>query len=189
MTVTWNVDDLKVSHKSNLVITEFMRFMDGKYGNNITVNRGKIHDYLGMDLDFSQDGVVKMSIIKHIQRAFDDFPDEIGKNSSTPASDHLFQVRDPEETEKMRKWLPEEQAVHFHHTVAQLLFISTRVKKDIQMAVAFLTTRVKKPEEDDWGKLKRVLKYLKGAKHLKLTLVVENMGVVRWWVDASYNAP
>ena len=188
MTVHWHVDDLKVSHKSNLVITEFIRLMASKYGDKITVNRGKIHDYLGMDLDFLQKGIVKMSMIKQIQRASDDFPDEIGKSSSTSASDHLFQVRDPKETEKMGKWLPEEQAVHFHHTVAQLLFISTRVRKDIQTAVAFLTTRVKKPDEDDWGKLKRVLKYLKGTKHLKLTLVVDNMGVIRWWVDASYNA-
>lgn len=45
---------------------------------------------------------------------------------------------------------------------------------------AFLTTRVKKLDEGDWGKLKRVLKYLKGTKHLKW--------VIRWWVDALYNA-
>ena len=44
---------------------------------------------------------------------------------------------------------------------------------------AFLTTRVKKLDEGDWGKLKRVLKYLKGTKHLKW--------VIRWWVDALYN--
>jgi hypothetical protein len=36
--------------------------------------------------------------------------------------------------------------------------------RDIQRtAVAFLTTRVKNPEEDDWGKLKRLLKYLTGT--------------------------
>jgi hypothetical protein len=40
---------------------------------------------------------------------------------------------------------------------------------------------------DDWGRLK-VLKYLKGAKHMKLTLSVEDMSVICWWVDASYNA-
>jgi hypothetical protein len=113
MTVTWHVDDLKVSHKSNLVITEFIRLMASKYSDKITVNRGKRHDYLGMDLNFLQKGVVKMSMIKHIQRAFDDFPDEIGKSSSTSASDHLFQDRDPEETEKMGKWLPEEQECTF----------------------------------------------------------------------------
>jgi hypothetical protein len=77
--------------------------------------------------------------------------------------------------------------VQFHHSVAQLLFVSTRVRRDIQTVVAFLTTRVKKPDEDDWGKLKRLLKYLKGTKHMKLTLRVDNLGIMLWWVDASYN--
>ena len=42
----------------------------------------------------------------------------------------------------------------------QLLFVSARARRDIQSPVAFLTTRVKGLDEDDWGKFKRVLKYL-----------------------------
>jgi hypothetical protein len=55
------------------------------------------------------------------------------------------------------------------------------------MAVAFLTTRVKSPGEDDWGKLKRVLKYLNGTKYLKLRLTVDNLTVLKWHVDGSHN--
>ena len=47
--------------------------------------------------------------------------------------------------------------------------------------------RVKSPDEDDWGKLKRVLKYLNGTKYLKLRLTVENMGMLKWYVDGSHN--
>jgi len=50
--------------------------------------------------------------------------------------------------------------------------------------VAFLTTSVKSPYEDDWGKLKRVLKYLNGTRYLKLRLTVESMGMLKWYVDA-----
>jgi hypothetical protein len=89
--------------------------------------------------------------------------------------------------EKQGKFLSEEQARYFHHAVAQLLFISTRARRDIQTAVAFLTTRVKRPDEDDWGKLKRVLQYLFGTKHMKLTLTIDDLSQVKWWVDASYN--
>eukprot|EP00804_Cyclotella_cryptica_P009344 CCRYP_009005-RD/>CCRYP_009005-RD protein AED:0.36 eAED:0.36 QI:20/0.12/0.11/1/0/0/9/0/1019 len=128
----------------------------------------------------NEPGAVQISMIKHLKKVFDDFPDEVGKPASTPASDHLFQVRDPEEVERLGKFLPEEQATHFHHTVAQLLFISSRVRRDIQTAVSFLTTRVKRPDEDDWGKLKRVLRYLKGTMHMKLKLSVENIGMIRW---------
>ena len=47
-------------------------------------------------------------------------------------------------------------------------------------------TRVEAPDEDDWGKLKRVLKYLWGTRHMKLTLTVDNLHTLRWWVDAAY---
>ena len=61
-----------------------------------------------------------------------------------------------------------------------------RAIPDIQTAIDFLTKRVREPDEDDWGKFKRVLKYLKGTRHMKLTLTVDNMNTVSWWVDASY---
>jgi len=142
MTVAWHVDDLKVSHIDGREITKLVVFLKEKYGPDIAVNKGTIHDYLGIDFDFSEKGVVKLSMIKNIEKIFDDFPEEIGQASSTPASEHLFKVRDPEETERTKKYLSEELAQHFHHSVAQLLFLSTRVRRDIQTAVAFLTTRV-----------------------------------------------
>ena len=187
MTVVWHVDDLKISHMQRSKIDGLLAFLKGKYGEGIVVHEGPIQDYLGVDHDYGEKGVVKMSMMKHIKKIFEDFPDEIGKDASSPASDHLFQVRDPDECEKEGKYLSDEKKKAFHHSVAQLLFVATRVRRDIQTAVAFLTTRVKKPDEDDWGKLKRVLKYLKGTLHMKLRLTVENLGIIRWWVDASYN--
>ena len=53
--------------------------------------------------------------------------------------------------------------------------------------MAFLTTRVKKPDQDNWGKLKRVLKYLNGTKHMKLKLAIGHLSIIKWWIDASYN--
>lgn len=67
--------------------------------------------------------------------------------------------------------------------VAQLLFLSSRARRDIQTPVDFLTTRVKNLDEDDWGKLKRVLKYLNGTMTLDLRLTAEDTPVVKWWVD------
>ena len=52
--------------------------------------------------------------------------------------------------------------------------------------VAFLSFKVKKPDEDDWGKLKRVVKYLNGTKNFKLMLSADNLCIVKWFVDASH---
>ncbi len=43
--------------------------------------------------------------------------------------------------------------------------------------VAFLTTLVRAPDKDDWGKLKRVLKHLNGTSELKLKLSMDNLDV------------
>ena len=69
----------------------------------------------------------------------------------------------------------------------QLLFLSSQARRDIQTAASLLTTRVNKPDEDNWGKLKRALKYLNGTRRLKLTLTIESMGVIKWFVDGSNN--
>ena len=100
----------------------------------------------------------------------------------SPAADHLFTVRD--ETEA--KLLPEEQARAFHHATAQVLFLSARARRDIQPCTAFLTTRVRAPDEDDWGKLKRLLGYLKRTLHMPLILSADSLTLSRWWVDAAY---
>ena len=43
-----------------------------------------------------------------------------------------------------------------------------------------------KTDEEDWGKLNRVLKYLMGMRELKLTLSIGDISLVKWWVDNSY---
>jgi hypothetical protein len=65
--------------------------------------------------------------------------------------------------------------------------MSTRARWDVQTAVTFLATRVKSPDKDDWGELKRVLKYLKGTKYLKLKLSIDNLGMLKWYVDGSHD--
>jgi hypothetical protein len=75
----------------------------------------------------------------------------------------------------------------FHHTVYQLLFASNLARRDIQTAVSFLITRLQAPDKDDWGKLKQILKYLNGTRHLKLTLCADQMKfVMHWYVDGLH---
>ena len=58
MTVTWHVDDLKIPHKDSREVTKFIKRFGDIYGDRMTVHRGKVHDYLGMDLDFSSPKVL-----------------------------------------------------------------------------------------------------------------------------------
>ena len=59
MTVTWHVDDLKVSHKDQSAINYFAVWLRSKYerkhkGLFLTYHKGKVHDYLGIDLNYTE---------------------------------------------------------------------------------------------------------------------------------------
>ena len=162
MTVLWHVDDLKISCKDKWEMTKLLVYLHDICGEkNFSFTRGKNHEYLGMEFDYSETGAFKVT-----NKIHEDFPEEIEKSAPLPHTDYLFKIRDEDEA----TFLPEAQAVMFHHSVAQLLFLGCRDCMDIQVAVAFLTTRVKKPDKDDWGKLRRVLQYLKGTRTLALRL-------------------
>ena len=63
----------------------------------------------------------------------------------------------------------------------------SRTRRDIQKFVEFLTIQKKNLDEDYWDNLKQVLMYLKGTKHVKLTLKEDFMSIMRWWVDVYFN--
>ena len=58
----------------------------------MTVKRGKIHDYLGMDLDWSVGGKVTISMIKYVYTILEEFIEVVKKTAATSARDNLFQV-------------------------------------------------------------------------------------------------
>ena len=110
-------------------------------------------------------------MIKYIKKIHEYFPEEIKSSASTPAAENLFDVRE----DNKDKLLPEDQSQAFHRTTAKLLFMCACAQSDIRTSVSFLCTGCKEPYEDDWGKLKRVLKYLYGTMHMKLCLLVDNL--------------
>ena len=150
------------------------------FGGKLTVHRGKIHGYLGMDMDWSKDGKVTISMSKYLFQILEEFIDKITKTSVTPSADYLFKIREKCDAAQ----LPEELAVIFHHTVAQLLFVSQRAR--LRTPVLSLTKRVKVPDRDDWNKLVRCLQYIKATIHTKLTLGVDSLSVLNWNIDAAH---
>ena len=56
----------------------------------------------------------------------------------------------------------------------------------IHLGIAFLCTRVQQPNEEDWEKLIRLMKYVNGTRELVLTLSAEQLNIMKWFVDAAY---
>ena len=136
MTFVWHVDDLMGLCEDDFELTKLSYYLAKIYGSKLTMHTGRKHDYLGVNMEFRKDGTLGVSMIPHLKNVIAEFPEIMSGKSPTPAADHLCKIRD----EKDVKPLEEERALTFHHMVAQLLFMATRARRDIQTAVAFLTT-------------------------------------------------
>jgi hypothetical protein len=156
--------------------------MEAEFGKETPLNmsRGKVHDYLGMMLDFTKPGSVTVTMIDYIRTILNDVPDLPNRNVTTPAGPHLFDVNESP------VYLDKSQTEMFVHVVMQLLYLSQRARPDVRTAVSFLTSRLQHPDADDYKKMLRVLQYLKGTIDLPLVLAADGSGRVQWWVDASY---
>jgi hypothetical protein len=177
MMIRWHVDDLMISHLSQDETMKVVQEIKYLYGENLGETVGTVHDYLGMMFDYSFTREVRINMWDYLGRVIKEFPEEITGTCATPASDHLFKLHEDGSGRK----LTEELVDAFHHMVYQLLFTANRARRDIQTAVSFLTTPVKAPDEDDWGKLVRVLKYINGTQYMKLILSADEMNFTVHW--------
>ena len=181
-TIIWHVDDLKISHVDSKVVDQIIAMLDAEFGKETPMNksRGKVHDYLGMILDFSTPGELTVDMVDYIKSIIADMPKDMEGKAKTPAGCHLFKVNDNPVL------LDKEKSVIFHRMVMQLLYLCQRGRPDVRTAIAFLTRRTGAPDVDDYKKLARVMRYLQAHLDLKLRLSADGSGLMQWWVDAAY---
>jgi hypothetical protein len=145
-----------------------------------------LHKYLGMTLDFSHKGQCTVTMHDYLDGILKAFDAAIDKHENgflpitrqhyeTPAPDNLFMVN--ENCEK----LPEDMAADSHTIVAKTLYVTMRARPDTCLSIAFLTTRVRAPNIDDWEKLRHLMEYLRN-----LVLGAKKDGLLMWYVDALF---
>ena len=117
-TIVWHVDDLKISHCEKDVVESILEDLERIVGgvSQLSTTRGKVHDYLGMTIDYGEPGSVRFTMFDYLQDVIASLPDDLrtNKNTTTPAADHLITVN-PE-----AKALGKKQAETFHKYVAKL---------------------------------------------------------------------
>ncbi|KAL7559815.1 hypothetical protein ACA910_003979 [Epithemia clementina (nom. ined.)] len=182
-TIVWHIDDLKISHVDASVVTEIIGMLEQEFGKEapLTIRRGSVHDYLGMVLDYSDTGKVKIQMFDYIQSLLNNLPPDMDGTSNTPAGEHLFTVN-----ETNPELLDEATAELFHHNVVKLLFLCKRARPDLQTAVSFLCTRVHQPDRDDYKKLAKTMHYLRLTQLIPLTLESDDVTVIKWWIDGAF---
>jgi hypothetical protein len=119
---------------------------------DLPVRQGKLHDDLGIQIDFTEDQKVKLTMYDYIDELIKETPAELMMGTSAmPAANHLFAMNP--DCDKLN----EVDAALYHHLTVKLLYLLKRTRPDLLLAVSFLTKRVINPDLDDWKKLGRCL--------------------------------
>jgi hypothetical protein len=174
MTICFHVDDCKISHRKTKVMNSMIEYLWKEYesifedgSGAMMVSRGKIHKYLGMTLDYTVRGQVKITMVDYVDEiliAFDKAEPKGGGTKTSAEPDSLFKV--DESCEKLKQ----DKAVELHNLVAKTLYATKRSRPDTCTALTFLTTRVRAPNKDDWNKLVHFRRYIRGTHTLPLIL-------------------
>ena len=89
----WHVYDLNISCVEANEVTKMIQWLDSEYG-EMHGSRGKRNDFLGMWLEYSTPGEVRISMEEYLRGVLDNFPKEITETLETPATSNIFNVRD-----------------------------------------------------------------------------------------------
>jgi hypothetical protein len=146
MTICFHVDDCKLSHGKTKVMDRMIEYLRQEYDSifedgsgAMTVSRGKVHKYLGMTLDYTACGQVKITMFNYVNdiiTAFDKAEPKCRGTKTSTAPDSLFKV--DENCEKLKQ----DKAAEFNNLVVNTLYSIKRARPDTCTAITFLTKRV-----------------------------------------------
>ena len=176
-TITFHVDDLMITCGNQNVIAQTVNDLIEVYG-DVKVKTGKIHPYLGMVFDFTEEGEVSVSMKSFVEDMVID--SGIQGTASTPAANNLHSIDEKSVS------LDSDKAKEFHSISAKILYAATLARPDMWVTAVFLATRTQKPTVQDWNKLERAVRYLSSSRKLSMTLTVDKGIPIYAYVDASY---
>jgi hypothetical protein len=177
--VTVHVDDVLISSTSDVGVKHCVSILTKSF-TSINVNYDPVVEYLGMRIESSAIGVsiTMPGYTEDCVKAFLPF-DSIGK-SSTPADGKLFDIDEASPS------LSSERREAFHSIVAKVLYLGVKVRPDLLPVTSFLSSRVSKPTESDWSKLRQMLSYLSSTANYGLFYHFGHDVELTAYIDASH---
>ena len=183
-TVTWHVNNIKVSHINPKVNENFCKWCEEKYGDDkngkVKIHKGKVHNYLAMRLDYSTPNKVKIDMRDYCKQVIEEYPYTINNKVNCPWNANLFSH------DKDHKKLHKNASEIFHTYVMKCLFAAKWGRPDILTGISYLSTKVLNPYNEDIKKLTRIISYLKNSINICLTLEADDIREIKWYVNSSF---
>jgi Reverse transcriptase (RNA-dependent DNA polymerase) len=121
-TITWHIGDLNILHINPKAVKVVLGLLSKVFGKEalLTVCQAKASNYLGMCIDYSNQGKVPITTFNYVDGMLAMLPTDMSGIAASPAANHLFKVN-PTVTS-----LDKTKAELFHHYTAKLLFLCKR---------------------------------------------------------------
>lgn len=116
----------------------------------------------------------------YLNEMMKDLPEDMDGTATSPAAEHLFKTK----VNVVKR--DDEKADSFHQVTVKVLFMCKRGQPDIHTEIAFLCIRVKNPDQDNYKKLARVIKYLCRTKFMHLTMEACHLDQNHWFIDGAF---
>ena len=184
--IGWYVDDNILSHVEPSVVDSVIAVIE-QYFPGLVIERGKSLNFLGMELEFLNEGKVNIGLVQYIvgmieelEEALLPFDENLDREYPHPAAKWLLT------TNADANAIDEARADIYRKFVAKLIWVMKRGRPDIEPTTSFLCTRVKGPDRDDWHKFKRCMCWIKQTATDVCTVGADNLLDMIVMIDSAH---
>ena len=133
-TIVWHMDDLKISYVQEEVVNNIVKWLNKEFGSGdpMMVFEGKIHHYLGLTLDYTTPGMLKVDMTGYVDGVLEEVPQDMMGTTNAPAASYLFKMNQTDPT-----LLGPSKKEIFHHITMQLAYLAQWGCPDIHTAITF----------------------------------------------------
>jgi len=179
------VDDMITFYRKFEHLQWFLSLLRIKYGPPRVQSGGTV-DYLNVEIsrlaqgtDMFPAGSFVASQEKYLVKLRDAHPTWFWEDTTATAPYDTNLFEDTDET-------PADSPGEFVSLVMAYLYVCTRARPDIFLAISYLCTRAKSPTKGDEEKLRRICAYIANTIDMVLVFTPSTEMKVVSWVDASY---
>ena len=151
------VDDLVMAGSSLEALEKLKKTVETKFKMD---NRGKLEWFLGMEMN-EDSGKITLGLETYIESVLEKFSMQDSNPSKPPAENNLKLVKAPEVEQLVDETL-------YRRLLRSLLYIAKQTRTDKVWRLIVLSRFMDKPVNSHWLTGKRMLRYLKAKKSLKL---------------------
>lgn len=153
-----HVDDLLVSSNCQDAIDDLYSSLSKNFE---LKNLGDAKQYLGINITRNEGGHFAIDQVNYIEKIIQEAGLQEAKSSRFPLDLGYYKNEDDQRLKSND---------FYRKLIGMLLYLSTNTRPDIAASVSILSQKVSHPSKYDLNEVKRLIRYLKGSKDLKLNL-------------------